>query len=207
MGLPKLALPAIQKAVQQDPLAFIDRYNLALFLHILGRNNDALKVANEGMTLQPGNLEGQSLLCQVESGRGNLREARRIRAQLQALTNQPDARNPALACVYYVAVAEKDRKTILSLADSVAAGFPANGVGAYDIAIAYARVGDFGKAMGWFETAFQLREPQVFAVAYSTPELAALYADPRWKAYRDKPEFRDWEKSRQDVAKRFQIGE
>jgi serine/threonine-protein kinase len=206
MGLPKLAQPAVQKAVQQDPLSFIDRYNLALFLHILGRNNDAIRVAKEGMTLQPGNLEGQSLLCQVEAGRGNLTEARRIRAQLRTRT-EPEAQNPALACVYYVAVAEKDRKTVQSLADTVAAGFPKNGVGANDIAIAYARVGDFGKAIGWWETAFQLREPQIFAVTSTNPEFSPLYADPRWKAFRDKPEFRDWEKARQDIAKRFQIGE
>jgi serine/threonine-protein kinase len=206
MGLLKLAQPAVQKAVQQDPLSYIDRYNLALFLHILGRNNDAIKVAREGMTLQPGNLEGQSLLCQVEAGRGNLAEARRIRAQLQSRT-ETEARAPAIACVYYVAVAEKDRKTIRSLADEVAAGFPKNGVGANDIAIAYARIGEFDKALGWFETAFQLREPQIFAVTSSDPELGALYSDPRWKAFRDNPEFRDWEKARKDIAKRFQIGE
>jgi TolB-like protein len=206
MGLPKLAQPAVQKAVQQDPLSFIDRYNLALFLHILGRNDDALRVAKEGMPLQPGNMEGQSLVCQVQAGRGNLTEARRIRAQLQSRT-EPEAQNPALACVYYIAVAEKDKKTIQSLADAVAAGFPKNGVSANDIAIAYARVGDFGKAIGWFETAFRRREPQIFADIYSNPELSSLYADPRWRAYRDKPEFRDWEKARLDIAKRFQIGE
>src|SRR5262249_17003837 len=86
MGLLKLAQPAVQKAVQQDPLSFIDRYNLALFLHILGRNNDAMKVVKEGLTIQPANVEGQSLLCQVEAGRGNLAAARRIRAQLQSRT-------------------------------------------------------------------------------------------------------------------------
>ena len=207
MGLTKLALPAVQKAVQQDPLSFIDRYNLALFLHILGREEDAIKTARDGMTLQPGNLEGQALLCQVEAGRNNLVEAKRIRGQLQSLTNRPEAENPAVACAYYVAVAEKDTKTVRTLADAVAAGFPKNGAGANDIAIAYARVGDFDKAIGWFETAFQQREPQIFATPYSNPEFGALYADPRWKAYRDKPEFRDWEKARLDIAKRFQIGE
>ena len=207
MGLPRLALPAIQNAVAQDPLSYIDRYNLALYLHILGRNDEAIKVAREGMAIQPGNLEGQSLICQVEAGRGNLAEARRIRAQLQSLGNQPDAQNPTLACVYYVAVAENDKKTILSLADAVAAGFPKNGVGANDIAIAYGRVGDFGKSVEWFETAFRSREPQIFAVPYSNPELGALFVDARWKAYRDKPEFRDWEKARQETAKRFQLGE
>ena len=207
MGLTKLALPAVQKAVQQDPLTFIDRYNLALFLHILGRNDEAIKVARDGMTLQPGNLEGQSLLCQVEAGRNNLVEAKRIRGQLQSLTNRPEAENPAIACAYYVAVAEKDEKTVRALADAVAAGFPKNGAGAEDIAIAYARVGDIDKAIAWFETAFQTREPQIFAAPYSNPELTALYSDPRWKAYRDKPEFKDWEKARLEIAKRFQIGE
>jgi len=207
MGLLKLALPAVQKAVQQDPLSFIDRYNLALFLHTLGRNDEAIRVAHDGMTLQPGNLEGQSLLCQVEAGRNNLSEAKRIRGQLQSLTNRPEAENPAVACAYYVAVAEKDKKTVRALADAVAAGFPKNGAGANDIAIAYARVGDVEKAIGWFETAFQQREPQVFATPYSNPEFGALYADPRWKAYRDKPEFRDWGRARADIAKRFQIDE
>jgi serine/threonine-protein kinase len=207
MGLTKLALPAVEKAVQQDPLSYIDRYNLALYLHLLGRGDDAVKVAREGLIIQPGSLEGQSMLCQVEAGKNDLVEAKRVRAQLQALTNQPEARNPALACVYYIAVAEKDLKTVKALADGVAAGFPKNGVGAHDIAVAYARVGDIAKAMSWFETAFQLREPQIFAVPYSDPEFTELYTDPRWKAYRDKPEVRDWEKARLEIAKRFQIGE
>ena len=207
MGLQRLALPAVQKAVAQDPLSYIDRYNLALYLHVLGRNDEAIKVAREGMMIQPGNLEGQSLVCQVEAGRGNVAEARRILAQLQSLSNQPDAQTPAIACAYYVAIAGNDKKTILALAQGVAAGFPKNGVGANDIAIAYARVGAFGRAIGWFETAFQLREPQIFAVRYSNPELSPLFADPRWNAYRDKPEFRDWEQARLEIAKRFQIGE
>lgn len=206
MGLTKLALPAVEKAVREDPLSFIDRYNLALFLLNAGRKDEASKVVRAGMAIQPGNLEGQSLDCQVEAARGNLKEAGRIRAQLSSST-QAEAQLPALACAYYMATAQRDTRTVLAIAQGAAAGFPGNNVGANDIAVAYARAGDVGKALGWFETAYELREPQVCATPYANPELKALYADPRWKAYRDKPAFHDWEAARLEIAKRFQLGE
>ncbi len=61
--------------------------------------------------------------------------------------------------------------------------------------------------MGWLETAFEMREPQIFALPYTNPELKALYADPRWKAFRGKRAFKEWEKARAEIARRFQIGE
>jgi TolB-like protein len=206
MGLTRLALPAIQKAVAQDPLAYIDRYNLALYLLILGRKDEALKVAREGLAIQPGNFEGQELLCQVQAARGDLKDAGRIKTQL-ASSSSPDAQLPAVACSYYLSVAANDLKAVRALAESVASGFPSNGAGAGDIGIAFARAGDIDKALGWFEKAYELREPQTPATPSSNPELKALYADPRWAKFMERPEFKDWEKARQDIAKRFQLGE
>ncbi len=206
MGLTRLALPAVEKAVRQDPLSYIDRYNLALYLSILGRNAEALKVAREGIAIQPGNLEGQELLCQVTAARGDLKEAGRIGTQLSSIST-PESQLPAVACAYYIAVAKKDVAALRALADGVAKGFPGNGVGAHDIVIAYARAGDNARAMGWLETAFELREPQIFAMPYSNPEAAVLYADPRFKAFRERPAVKDWEKARAEIAKRFELGE
>jgi TolB-like protein len=207
MGLTQFALPAVEKAVQSDPLSYVDRYNLALYLLIGGQKDKALKVARDGSAIQPGNLEGQELICQVEAARGNTAEARRIRAQLVSMSDNPASQRPAIACTYYLAVAENDTKTVHELAQSAAAGFPNSGVNASDIGIAYGRIGDFEDAMVWFNKAYQLREPQIFAIGSANPELKPLFADPRWKAYRDKPEFRDWEKARQEIAQRFQLGE
>jgi len=206
MGLTRLALTAVEKAVRQDPLSYIDRYNLALYLTILGRHGDALKVAREGAAIQPGNAEGQQLLCEVYAAKRDLKEAGRIKMQLDS-TPGPDAQLPAIACAYYIAQAAKDTKTLRALADGASAGFPGNGVGAYDLAIAYAQAGDNAKAIGWLETAYETREPQLFAMPYSNPEAKALYADPRWKTFRDKPAFHDWEKARAEIAKRFDLGE
>jgi TolB-like protein/Tfp pilus assembly protein PilF len=206
VGLTKLALPAIQKAVAQDPLAYIDRYNLALFLLTLGRKDEALKVARDGLAIQPGNFEGQELLCQVQAARGDLKDAQNIKTQL-ANASSPDAQLPAVACSYFISAAAKDFNAVRTLADSVAAGFPSNGAGAGDIGIAYARAGEVTKALEWFDKAYELREPQTPATRYSNPELTALYADPRWAKLMAKPEFRDWERARQDIAKRFQLGE
>jgi TolB-like protein len=206
MGLTKLALPAIEKAVRQDPLSFIDRYNLALYLLNSGRKDEAIGVVRAGMAIQPGSLEGQALVCQVDAARGDFAQADSIHAQLASVP-QPEALLPALTCAYYIATAKKDAKTVLAIADGAAKTFPANRLAATDIAIAYARGGDIQKALGWFETAYELREPQLCATPYNNSELTALYADPRWKALRDRPEFRDWEEARLEIAKRFQLGE
>jgi tetratricopeptide (TPR) repeat protein len=112
-----------------------------------------------------------------------------------------------VACSYYLSVAANDLKAVRALAESVASGFPSNGAGAGDIGIAFARAGDIDKALGWFEKAYELREPQTPATPSSNPELKALYADPRWAKFMERPEFKDWEKARQDIAKRFQLGE
>ncbi|HWA90855.1 MAG TPA: hypothetical protein VG889_12520 [Rhizomicrobium sp.] len=206
MGLASLALPTIERAVRQDPLSYIDRYNLALFLMNQGRLKDAAKVAREGLAIQPGNFEGQSLLCQVEAAQRDLDAARRVHMQLASSSN-PEAALPALACAYHIATADGDRATVLAITESAAKGFPGNGVAANDVAIGYARAGNYDKALGWFETAYQLREAQVCAVQYSNPEIKAFYADRRWRTFRDKPEFRDWEAARAEIAKRFQLGE
>lgn len=206
MGLQRMALPAVEKAVRQDPLAYIDRHNLALYLGTLGRKEEALKVAREGLVIQPGNLEGQQLLCRIFAEKGDVQSAQGIKTQLSAMPS-PEARLPAIACAYYVAVAQHDNKTVLALADAASADFPRNGIGAEDLAIAYAQAGEMAKAFGWLETAFETREPQIFALPYTNPELTMIYTDPRWKAYRSKPAFREWEAARLEIAKRFQIGE
>jgi len=206
MGLTKLALPAVQKAVQLDPLSYIDRYNLALYLLATGRKNEAVAAAREGAALQPSNFEGQAMVCQVEAARGNFKEAHRIQLQL-ASSLHVEAKLPALACAYHLAGAEHDFKTVRAIADGAASGFPGNDVGAMDIAIAYGRAGDVDKAFVWLETAFQRHEPQICALQYTNPELKKVFADPRWKAYRDKPAFRDWEAARAEIAERFHMGE
>jgi TolB-like protein/Tfp pilus assembly protein PilF len=206
MGLTKFALPAIEKAVAQDPISFIDRYNLAVYQLNLGHRDEALVVAREGLDIQPGNFEGQELLCQVQAARGDLKDARRIGKELES-SSSPDAVLPAVACSYYLAVAANDFRAVRAIADAVSAGFPSNGAGAVDIGIAYARAGDIEKALGWFERAYALREPQAPATRYTNPELKELFADPRWARFRDKPGFRDWEAARLEIAKRFQLGE
>lgn len=206
MGLASMALPAVENAVRQDPLSYIDRYNLALFLNLVGRNDQAVRVAKEGLTIQPGSFEGQEMLCQVLAAKGDVNAARRIKTQLAAMPS-PEAQRPAIACAYYVAAAEHDTTALLALAEATAKGYPGNGVGAEDLAVAYARAGDNAKAMGWMETAFEAREPQIFSMPYTNPELEGLYADPRWKAFRAKREIHDWEAARLEIAKRFQIGE
>jgi tetratricopeptide (TPR) repeat protein len=171
-----------------------------------GHMKVAARIAREGLAIQPGNFEGQALLCQVEAAQRDLEAARRVRTQL-SLSSNPDAALPALACGYHIAIAERDRKIVLAITEGAAKGFPDNGVAANDVGIGYARAGDYDKAIGWFETAYRLREPQLCAVEYSNPEIKSFYADWRWTAFRDKPGFRDWEAARAEIAKRFQLGE
>ena len=205
MALPKFTGPAEEKAVQLDPLSFIDRYNLALYRMLEKRYDDAARIAAEAWALQPAQPDLQMLNVQIAIGRKDMASAERTLASLVAQEgeNSPNT----VGSRFYIDVAKKDFAHARSIVNGVAASFPASGITATDLGTAYAMTDDLDSAIKWYRRAFELRDPQFMRVPYANPQLTTLYADPRWKALRATPEARDWEEARLEIARQTETGQ
>ena len=207
MGLRQFTGLAEEKAVQLNPLSFIDRYNLALYALVAGHYDQAMKFAADAQALQPGSTGVLALQCWIETLRKRKDAAQRIYKQLSARATPKEPSRDALACQYYIAVGDKNYALVRSVADEAAAAFPAKDISATDIGIAYARANDANSAIKWFQRALEVHDPQLPRVSYAESDLTSVYADPRWKAFRSEPAIRDWEEARREIAAEFQAGE
>jgi adenylate cyclase len=205
MGLTQFCGAAEEHAIQLDPLSFIDHYNLALYRMREKRYDDAARIAAQAWALQPANPDLQQLKLQLALARHDMKGAERI---LSALLAQTGENSPYVAAGrFFIFVAKKDFAAAHKFADTVAKQFPAAGITANDLGIAYAMANDLDAAFTWFRRAIDLHEPQFLPVEYTNPEPLKLYADPRWKALRAEPEVHDWEAARAEIAREFQAGE
>jgi TolB-like protein/tetratricopeptide (TPR) repeat protein len=205
MALPQFTVSAAEKAVQLDPLSFIDRYNLALYRTVEKRYDDAARIAAEAWALQPAQPDLQQLDVQIALGRHDMASAERTLASLvaQAGENSPNT----IAARFYIDVEKNDFANARKIADAAAASFPASGITATDLGTAYAMTNALDAAIAWYRRALELREPQFPRVPYANPQLTGLYADSRWQALRAAPEIRDWEEARLEIARKAQTGE
>jgi TolB-like protein/Flp pilus assembly protein TadD len=205
MALPEFASTAAEKAVQLDPLSYIDRYNLALYRMLEKRYDDAVRIAAEAWALQPAQPELQMLNVQIALGRKDMASAERTLASLVA---QEGENSPNTAGArFYIDAAKKDFAHAHTIVNAVAASFPTSGTIATDLGTAYAMTDDLDSAIKWYRKAFELRDPQFMRVPYANPQLTNLYVDPRWKALRATPEARDWEEARVEIAKKSQVSQ
>jgi serine/threonine-protein kinase len=205
MGLTQFCGAAEERAIQLDPLSFIDHYNLALYRIRQKRYDDAARVAAQALALQPGSPDVQQLKIQIALAKHDMAGAERI---LSALVAQTGEKSPYVAAGrFFIFVARKDFAAARKFADAVAKQFPASDITANDLGIAYAMANDLDTALVWFRRAIDLHEPQFLPVEYTNPEPVTLYADPRWKALRAEPEVHDWETARAEIAREFQAGE
>jgi TolB-like protein len=205
MGLTQFCGLAEERAIQLDPLSFIDHYNLALYRERQKRYDDALGVAAQAWALQPANPDLQQLKLQIALAKNDIGGAERI---LSTLITQTGENSPYTAAGrFFILVAKKDFPAARKFADSVARQFPKTGITANDLGIAYAMTNDIDAAITWFRRAVDLHEPQFLPVEYTNPLPAKMTADPRWKALRAEPEVRDWEAARAEIAHEFQTGE
>lgn len=205
MGLTQFCGAAEERAIQIDPLSFIDHYNLALYRMREKRYDDASRIAAQAWALQPANPDLQQLNLQIALAKHDLKGAERILSALIAQTGENSSYTAAGR--FFILVAKKDFAAARKFVDSVASEFPASGITANDLGIAYATADDADKAMMWFRRAFDLHEPQLLPVRYTNPLPADFYADPRWIALRSQPAIRDWEAARDEIAREFERGE
>jgi tetratricopeptide (TPR) repeat protein len=205
MGLTQFCGAAEKRAIQLDPLSFIDHYNLALYRMREKRYDDAARIIAQAWSLQPGNPDLQQLKLQLALARHDMKGADRV---LAALVGETGDNSPYVAAgQFFMFIAKTDFAAAHKYVDGIAKQFPASGITANDLGIAYGMTNDIDTAMSWFRRAVDLHEPQFLPVQYTNPEPKKLYADPRWKALRSEPEVRDWEAARSEIAREFQAGE
>jgi TolB-like protein len=205
MGLTQFCGAAEERAIQLDPLSFIDHYNLALYREREKRYDEAARVAAQAWALQPANPDLQQLKLQLALDKHDIKGAEQI---LSALVAQTGENSPYVAAGrFFIFVAKKDFAAAHKFADGVAKQFPAAGITANDLGIAYGMANELNTAFTWFRRAIDLHEPQFLPVQYTNPEPVKVYADPRWKALRAEPEVQDWERARAEIAREFQAGE
>ena len=204
MALPQFTGPAEEKAVQLDPLSYIDRYNLALYRMLEKRYDEAARISAEAWKLQPAQPDLHVLNIQIALGQNDLASAERTLATLvsQAGENSTDT----VGARFYIEVAKKDFVSARKIVDAVAGSFPASGITATDVGTAYAMTNDVSSATKWYRRAYELREPQFPRVPYANPQLTKLFADPRWKTLRATSEIRDWEAARIEIAQKSRRG-
>lgn len=206
MALSKLAMESSQHAVEIDPLSYIDRYNVAIAQMNLRDYRAAEVTIREALAVQPANVEARQALCQVQAARKDFKAAATTRDMLKVQAGT-DEDPTVIACNYFINLSQKNYAEIRKIADMVAGAFPAVDINASDIGSAYASAGDFDKAIVWYEKAYALREPWMLPVAYNSPEQVDFFKDPRWKALRQKPEIRAWDRERLEIQREFTLGE
>ena len=89
LGRSEEALPAIQRAVQLDPLAPIILAELARVYQTLGRNDDAVRVAEDLTRRFPKFPQGHALVADLRLWRGDLAGA--LRAQERRIATDPSS--------------------------------------------------------------------------------------------------------------------
>ncbi|MBI1331115.1 MAG: tetratricopeptide repeat protein [Alphaproteobacteria bacterium] len=191
MGLPEQALRASRNAVTRDPLSYIDRYNIAAYLVALGRYQEGIAAAKDALAIVPDHPDSLLMLCRAELGLGHVDAARGYLDRLTALSpKQPIFQQ--IACKYRVDIVSGKVREARKFADAIAENGPVDGINATDFVSAYRMLGDYRTAMMWAEKSYDRREPWMMPEAYTRDLGFEMYQTPEWKAFEQKPYFRQW---------------
>jgi TolB-like protein/tetratricopeptide (TPR) repeat protein len=203
MGLPDLTLAAARRAVDLDPLSYIDRSNLALYSISSGDLKEATKLARDALALQPGNVGALAVLCETLAAAKQFEDARRILAQIASLTIDDPRVGDRAACQFWIAAYSGDKKVARQIVDEVAPGYPDNGVPAGDMSTGYRVIGDNDKALEWYKRALDDRDIAVLPTKYFAKGSRAVFDTPAWIDARNRPDVIAWENARVRIAREF----
>ena len=202
-GQSRAALALVERAIAVDPLAPISQYPLAQLLWILGRNAEADRVIDRAMQFWPAHRSVRFARFTIYAFTG------RPRAALAMLDNEktrPQLYTPAAVSLWRVSLPALDQRTSASIATARKANLEAakqNPVLSNQAVLALSALGEVDAA---FEIANGLllfrrpiephpqaavKRPPInstgwrFAPWLFTPPVAAMRADPRFKALCD----------------------
>ncbi|HWJ06351.1 MAG TPA: winged helix-turn-helix domain-containing protein [Steroidobacteraceae bacterium] len=170
-----------RRAVDADPLGGAVRHNLAVFLYLAGRYDEAAAQLQELRTLNPTDADAAALLGVVRVLAGDLAEALRVADQLGDAASAAQVR--ALA---YHALGRQDESDRALEALEQHAGGPR----AYLVAEVHAYRGEADAAFEWLEIAAdagpgQCAAPRCTSLEWlpSSPLLRTLASDARWQRW------------------------
>lgn len=173
------ALDLARRAADLDTLSASTQMNLGLAAYYAGRLEEAAEVFSKVALLHPGRADVHALLAQVYLARSDPRSA------LRELEKERDPlfRLPVLAMCYHALGRAGDSYEALGqLIQDHSEG------GAYQIAQAYAYLGERNEAFEWLEIAYRQRDGGLF-LTKADPYLKSLRPDPRFAAFLKKMGF------------------
>jgi TolB-like protein/Tfp pilus assembly protein PilF len=203
MGLPDLAIAAAKRAVELDPLSFIDRSNLATFAISQGRYEEGIARARDALALQPGGIEPLGILCEVLAGAKRLNEARKVLTQIASLSDDSKEPGPRAACSFWIAANAGDKAEAKKVVDPIVATYPNNGVSAGDISTAYRFLGENDKALEWYIRALDAKDSAMLQVRYLGKGPREAFNTGPWLAVLKRPDVQAFQRARTKVASEF----
>jgi tetratricopeptide (TPR) repeat protein len=202
MGLPDLAIDAAKRAIELDPLSFIDRSNLAVYAVSQGRYEEAIGTARDALALQPGNVEPLSVMCEVLAGAKRIDEAKMILVQI---TSHSDDKRPGhkAASEFWIAINSGYKTAAQAVIDPIVATYPDNGVSPGDISTAYRFVHEDDKALEWFIRALDEKDVGMLQMRYLGKGPREVFNTKPWMEAMKRPDVIAFERDRARIAAEF----
>jgi TolB-like protein len=201
LGLYDLALSAERESARLDPLSYIARRKLGYILVQYGHYGEAIDALKSSLEVQPGQPSAMSELCFAYAFARRIAQAKSIEAQL-SLPGMP--LKERTYCAMGIALSTRDTAKSRAIAEEIAAHYGEPGAQEQDLGKVFAAVGEYDRAVGWFERAYD-RQMYFFDVYSEVGIPKALFKNPRWIALAQRPAFRQWRASSARARKLFPV--
>jgi tetratricopeptide (TPR) repeat protein len=165
----------------------------------LGRFDEGIAALKSSLEIQPGQPSAMGELCFAYADAGRIAEAKSVLVQL-SLPGMPDLWRKY--CTMGVALSTHDTATSRGFAEELAANYRQLGSQADDVGKVFATVGEYDRAMDWFERAYD-RHIFFFNIDGDVIIPKALLANPRWIAMTRRPDFQRWRAASARAEKLF----
>jgi len=213
LGFPDEAL-AEWRLSDRQPKSYRDRLLITLYaLDTAGRFHEEISVAQTQLVLNQRDPNRLAYLCSAYAATGQIEEARLAGERLRSLQTDFDSIFDFQDCQFYIDLVTGNRPDALRLLHIWESEFPDNplsgpnitGISAGAFGASYVLLGDFDKASGWFERAYERREPDFFAFFFNRgfgfeSALEKYRLTSGYKALEAKPLFKDWQAEHDRIA-------
>ena len=205
LGFQEAALAAERKASTLDPLAPVIRHDIGTYLYRLNRLPESVAAYQVALTLDPNFVFSMRNLCIDLADLGKFEDAKRLlNTRLVAADGENGPETDR--CRLFLAARSGDTKEMKRLT-SLTTRLHAKGErAAVDVAWAFAQAGDLDQAIAWYDKTYIEHNVRLFVQIASPDFPAKLKADPRWKAFMQRPLLQDWQAARTRIAAEFATG-
>lgn len=194
-----------RRAATLDPLAPAIRDILGDIFHRLGRYAEAAAQYQAALTLDPNFVFSLASLCRIDVEMGKIDEAKEI---LATRLISVDGENGPNTCLCRAIIAERsgDLPELRRLTTIALRLYASGDTTASRVALIYSVADDLDGAMQWFGKAYEDRDTLLWVTASDSKLPAKLKADPRWKAFMQRPLVKDWQAAHDRAAAELAAG-